>query len=261
MIPAWETAGLVVRQGGRLALRGAGLTILPGEMVGVLGPNGSGKTTLLRAGLGLLRPRAGTAALAGRPLDQIAEIERARLVGYLPQERRVGWNLAALEIAALGAPDLPAAKARAVAADMLGRVGLAGFEARGVLEMSGGERARVLLARLLASRAPLLVADEPAAGLDPDAQLLTLELLRAEAARGAAVVVTLHDLTLAARFCDRLVVLANGQVAAEGPPARALTPEILSRVFGLDGALIDSPAGPVLAAIRSAQRAPGEAGR
>ncbi len=253
MTPAWETAGLVVRQGKRLALRGAGLTVVPGELVGVLGPNGSGKTTLLRAGLGLLRPQAGTAALSGRWIDEIPEVERARLVGYLPQERRVGWNLASLEIAALGAPDLPPARAREVAADMLGRVGLSGFEQRGVLEMSGGERARVLLARLLATRAPLLVADEPAAGLDPDAQLLTLDLLRAEAARGAAVVVTLHDLTLAARFCDRLIVLKQGRVAAEGAPRDALTSEVLRTVFGLEGALIDSPAGPVVAATRSTQ--------
>ena len=123
--------------------------------------------------------------------------------------------------------------------------------AAGVLEMSGGERARVLLARLLATRAPLLVADEPAAGLDPDAQLLTLELLRAEAARGAAVVVTLHDLTLAARFCDRLVVLSSGRVAAEGAPAEALAPEVLRSVFGLEGALVETAAGAVVSARRA----------
>lgn len=251
MTAAWELRGLVVRHGVRPALRGAGLTASAGEVVGVLGPNGSGKTTLLRAGLGLQKIQAGMAALAGRELDTIPEIERARLVGYLPQERRVGWNLASLEIAALGAPDLPPAMAREVAAAMLGRVGLSGFEGRGVLEMSGGERARVLLARLLATRAPLLVADEPAAGLDPDAQLLTLELLRAEAARGAAVVVTLHDLTLAARFCDRLVVLFEGQVAAEGAPDRALTTEVLRSVFGLEGGLVETPMGLVVSARRA----------
>ncbi|MDO8297004.1 MAG: ABC transporter ATP-binding protein [Caulobacter sp.] len=251
MTAAWDLRELVVRQGGRPALRGAGLTVAAGEMVGVIGPNGSGKTTLLRAGLGLLRRDSGTAALSGRPIDAIPEPDRARLVGYLPQERRVGWNLASLDIAALGAPDLSPAAAREVARTCLARVGLAGFEGRGVLEMSGGERARVLLARLLATRAPLLVADEPAAGLDPDAQLLTLELLRAEAARGAAVVVTLHDLTLAARFCDRLVVLAKGQVAADGPAATALTPAVLRTVFGLEGELIQTPTGPVVSARRA----------
>ncbi len=251
MTPAWDLHDLVVRQGGRPALRGAGLTVQPGEMVGVIGPNGSGKTTLIRAGLGLLRRDSGTAALSGRPVDAIPEPARARLVGYLPQERRVGWNLASLDIVALGAPDLSPASAREVAQTCLARVGLAGFETRGVLEMSGGERARVLLARLLATRAPLLVADEPAAGLDPDAQLLTLELLRAEAARGAAVVVTLHDLTLAARFCDRLVVLAQGQVAAEGAAVTALTPNVLRTVFGLEGELIPTPTGPVVSARRA----------
>lgn len=250
MTAAWDLRDLVVRQGGRPALRGAGLTVAAGEMVGVLGPNGSGKTTLLRAGLGLLRRDSGSASLGGRPVEALSEQARARLVGYLPQERRVGWNLASLDIVALGAPDLPPVAAAEVAGTCLNRVGLAGFEARGALDMSGGERARVLLARLLATRAPLLVADEPAAGLDPDAQLLTLELLRAEAARGAAVVVTLHDLTLAARFCDRLAVLSNGQVAAEGPASVALTPAVLRSVFGLDGELIQTPTGPVVSARR-----------
>lgn len=251
MTAAWSLQGLVVRQGGRPALNGAGLEVAPGEMVGVLGPNGSGKTTLLRAGLGLLRREGGSAVLAGRPVDALSERDRARLAGYLPQERRVGWNLASRDIVALGAPDLPPTAAGDLAVLALARVGLAGFEDRGVLEMSGGERARVLLARLLATRAPLLVADEPAAGLDPDAQLLTLDLLRAEAARGAAVVVTLHDLTLAARVCDRLVVLSRGQVAADARPAEALAPDILRTVFGLDGGLVETPAGLVVAARRA----------
>ncbi len=251
MTVVWALKDLTVRQGGRSALRGASLSVAAGEMVGVLGPNGSGKTTLLRAGLGLLRRDGGTATLSGRSVDAVPETDRARLVGYLPQERRVGWNLASLDVVALGAPDLPPAAARSVAADCLARVGLAGFEARGVLDMSGGERARILLARLLATRAPLLIADEPAAGLDPDAQMLTLDLLRAEAARGAAVVVTLHDLTLAARYCDRLVVLSAGQVAAEGPADRALAPAVLNTVFGLTGGLVETPAGPVVAARRA----------
>jgi iron complex transport system ATP-binding protein len=151
---------------------------------------------------------------------------------------------------ALGAPDLPSSQALAVAGERLDRVGVADLAQRGVLDMSGGERARVLLARLLTTRAPLLVADEPIAGLDPDAQLLTLELLRGEAAGGAAVVVTLHDLSLAARYCDRVAVIDAGRVVAEGAPSVALSPEILARVFKLDGALVETPAGPVLAARR-----------
>ncbi len=250
-IAAWHIDGLVARLGGRKAVDGAKLTARPGEVVGVLGPNGSGKTTLLRAGLGLTKAEAGTVSLGGEPLHRLSEARRARLAGYLPQERRVSWNLAALEIVALGAPDLPPVRAREVAAEALARVGLAGFEGRGVLDMSGGERARVLLARLLATRAPLLIADEPAAGLDPDAQLLTLDLLRAEAARGAAVVVTLHDLTLAARSCDRLLILCRGRAVADAAPREALTPEVLRSAFGLEGRLADLDGELVLSARRA----------
>jgi len=121
--------------------------------------------------------------------------------------------------------------------------------------MSGGERARVLLARLLATRAPLLVADEPAAGLDPEAQLLILERLRQRAVDGAAVVVTSHDLALVARACDRLAVLHHGRLVALAPPREALSPQILAEVFALEGALIDSPAGLILAATRRAATA------
>lgn len=250
MTPAWTLQGLTARQGGKCVLDAASLGVQPGEVVGVVGPNGAGKTSLLRAGLGLLPLIAGEVWLSGQPLAELGPGERAALVGYLPQERRVAWNLPALMVASLGAVDLPEVQALAVARDSLARVGAADLAERGVLDMSGGERARVLLARLLATRAPLLVADEPTAGLDPDAQLLTLDLLRAQARAGAAVVVTLHDLSLAARSCDRVVVIETGQVVADGPPQVALSADILARVFKLDGALVDTPAGPVLAARR-----------
>jgi iron complex transport system ATP-binding protein len=247
----WTFEGVRAGPEGRAVLKGVSLSVRPGEVVGVLGANGAGKTTLLRAGLGLLPLQAGQVRLDGRPLAELNAAMRARLVGYLPQERRVGWNLAALRIVELGAPDLPAGEARAVAEACLARVGLEDFAGRGILDLSGGERARVLLARLLAARAPLIVADEPAAGLDPDAQLLALDLLREEAARGAAVVLTLHDLTLAARSCDRLVVLKAGEIVADGAPAEALSVEVLRSAFGVAGALVETPTGPVLAISRT----------
>lgn len=235
-----------VSRAGRRVLEAADLSVAPGAVVGVVGANGAGKTTLLRAALGLVPLDGGRAELAGRDVARLSDPERARLVAYLPQERRLGWNMSAWRIASLGAFRAPPAAARERAFAALGRVGLAGLEDRGVLEMSGGERARVLLARLLAAEAPLLVADEPAAGLDPDAQLLALELFREEAARGAAVVLTLHDLALAARFCDRLAVMAQGRIVADAAPDEALTPAILTRAFNLDGRLDSGLEGPVL---------------
>jgi iron complex transport system ATP-binding protein len=242
--------GASVRRGHERVVDGVSLEIAPGEVVGILGPNGSGKTTLLRAALGLFRLEAGAARLSGQGVHWRGPQEKARRVGYLPQERRLAWNVPAWRAASLGAMDQPPAAARTIAMDCLERVGLAALAERGVFDMSGGERARVLLARLFATRAPLLVADEPAAGLDPDAKFLTLELLRAHAAQGGAVAVTLHDLGLAARTCDRLLVLDAGRAAALGRPAEALTPRILADVFGLDGALIDTPAGATVAARR-----------
>jgi iron complex transport system ATP-binding protein len=251
--------GVEVRRGAAVVLADASLEVVPGEVVGLVGANGSGKTTLMRTALGLMRPAAGRIELGGISLERLSEPQRARIVGYLPQERRIGWNLAAWRIAALGAPSHRGDAGWAAALDALARVGLAEVARRGVLELSGGERGRVLLARLLATSAPLLVADEPAAGLDPDAQLRAMELLREEAARGAGVLVSLHDLSLAARSCDRLAVLHRGRLLTAGPPTQALSRRMLLDAFGLDGELLETEAGLVLAA-RRAQLAAGVVG-
>jgi len=250
MTAAFALENAAVRRGRVLVLQDVSVEARPGEVVGVVGANGAGKTTLLRAGLGLARLEHGRAELGGQDVRTLDDRQRAARAAYLPQERRVGWNLPAWRVASLGAAHLSPRAARERAQEALARVGLSALAGRGVLDMSGGERGRVLLARLLASHAPLMMADEPGAGLDPDAQLLTLELLRAEAERGAAVVLTLHDLSLAARACDRLVVLSAGRVIAEGPPRKALSPQVLAQAFGLDGQLEETSAGLVVAARR-----------
>ncbi len=250
MTAALTLTAATVKRGAATVLSAASLVVEPGEVVGVVGANGAGKTTLLRAALGLAKLDQGRAELAGRDVAALSDAERAALAAYLPQERRVGWNLPAWRVASLGAFERPPKEARATALRALARVGLLDLQDRGVLDMSGGERARALLARLLAASAPLLVADEPAAGLDPDAQLLAMDLFREEAKIGAGVVVTLHDLSLAARFCDRVVVLAHGRVVADGEPRSSLNVDVLAAAFGLDGGLTETIVGPVLAARR-----------
>jgi len=253
--PAAELESASVAIAGRAVLDCASLAVGPGEVMGVVGANGAGKTTLLRAALGLVRLTAGVVRLGGRPLGELSELQRAALAGYLPQERRVAWNMPAWRIVALGAAQAPPREARRRALAALEEMGLAALAERGVRDMSGGERARVLIARLLATQAPLLVADEPAAGLDPDAALRILEVLRQRAAGGQAVIATLHDLTLAARGCDRLAVMSGGRIVALGPPPEALSAEVLSQAFRLDGGLVDTPAGWVMAASRARPRA------
>ncbi len=245
---AMADCGVVL--GGRRVISGVSLEVRGGEVVGVLGANGGGKTTLLRAALGLARLTSGQVRLGGCPIGELTEARRAALAAYLPQDRRVGWNLPAWRIVALGLPLISPSRARPNTLAALGSVGAEDLAERGILDMSGGERARVLIARLIVTGAPLLIADEPAAGLDPEAQFQVMEVLRTRAALGAAVLVSLHDLTLAARCCDRVVVLGQGRMLADGPPAATLTPDLLASAFALDGALIPSAMGHVLAARR-----------
>ncbi|CAN7208173.1 ABC transporter ATP-binding protein [Brevundimonas sp. LjRoot202] len=239
------------RLGGRAVLDGANLQVDAGQLVALVGPNGAGKSSLIRAFAGLLPLTGGVARLGGDDVTTMSPRERAAQAAYLPQERRIAWNLPAIEVAALGAPFLAADEALERARRALVEVEADHLADRGVAEMSGGERARVLLARALATDAAALLVDEPIAGLDPEAQLMVLERLRMRADAGQAVLASLHDLPLAARFADRVVVLDHGAVAADATPLEALTPEILRRVFGLNARWVDGPDGPLLSAARS----------
>lgn len=237
--------------GKKPVVRNADLVIQAGELVALCGPNGAGKSSLVRVAAGLLKPTSGSVRYSGVQSSSLSARERAACLSYLAQERRVTWNMPAAELAALGAPFLAGTDALIRARNALEEVGVGRLHDRGVADMSGGERARVLLARALVSEAPLVLADEPIAGLDPDAQLLVLERLRARRDAGGAVLVSLHDLNLAAQYADRVVVLDQGAIVADASPIDALTKNVLHQVFSLDAVWVEGPDGPLLSARRN----------
>jgi len=234
-----EGAGLTVRLGGRAVVREADFAIRPGEIVGLLGANGAGKTTLLRALGGFVGLSAGQVRLDRRAIGAIDRLERGRLLAYLPQGAICHWPLNVEAVVALGRRPHQGPLARLLPGDIaaieaaMRFTDVADLAGRPVTELSGGERARVLLARALAVEPKVLLADEPVSGLDPGHQLDVMALLARHAAGGAAVVVVLHDLTLAARFCSRVVFVARGRVIADGPPDEVITRDALAECFGI----------------------------
>jgi len=230
--------------GGRRVVDGVSLDMPAGGLTVVVGPNGAGKTSLMRAMAGLLR-HDGRISLDGSDIGGMSAGERARRIAYLPQRAEFAWALPVRDAVGLGRLPhgdpfgrLSAADREAVDAAME-RLDLTGFANRPVTELSGGERARVMLARALATGAPLLVLDEPTAALDAAHQFEVMDLMRALAAEGRTVVAVLHDLTMAARFADRILVLDGGRAAAFGPPDETLTEARLAETFGLACAFID----------------------
>lgn len=224
--------------GGKTILDGVDLHIGEGELIGLIGPNGSGKTTLLRIMAGLLPPAGGTVSCDGRPLGQWDIVELARTIAYLSQEATVHWSLSVEQLVALGR--LPHRRSSAgrerdeIAVNQaMAATGIADLRHRTADTLSGGERMRVMLARALAVEAPMLLVDEPVAALDPFHQLQAMEVLKATAKTGAAVAVVLHDLSLASRFCDRLLLLHRGKTAATGLPEEVLTEANLSRAYNI----------------------------
>jgi iron complex transport system ATP-binding protein len=230
---------LTVTLGGRAVLREVDLALGKARLVGLIGPNGAGKTTLLRALAGLVQPAGGRVLLDGKPLAETSRRLRARRIAYLAQGQRVDWPLAVRRLVELGRlPHLepwahPSGTDRAAVEEALRATETGALAERAATALSGGERARVLLARCLAGDPEILLADEPVAGLDPYHALKVMELLSARAAAGMAVLVVLHDLALAARFCDALVLLSDGRVEATGAPLEVLSPARLARSYGI----------------------------
>ena len=227
--PLARVEDVTVRLGRRPVLENVSTEIRAGEVLGLIGPNGAGKTSLLRVLAGLVKPELGRLFV---PADPAA-------VGYLPQQGEAHWPVCVRYLVSLGRlPHLPPF-ARPDANDVafieaaLAATDIAHLAERTMAEISGGERARVHLARVLAGTPRLLLADEPVAGLDPRHQLEVMGLLRRQAREGRGVVLVVHDLALAARFCDRLVLLNGGRVAAEGRPTEVLTSERIAAVYGV----------------------------
>jgi iron complex transport system ATP-binding protein len=222
---------------GRPVLRDVSLALSSRHLVALVGPNGAGKTTLLRALAGLV-PSNGVIHVRGDALSSLSLRERARRFAYLPQGHVVHWPLPARDIVALGryphgATDparLTARDAEAVLRAMQA-ADVVEFSERRVTELSGGERSRVALARVLAVEAPVILADEPTSSLDPRHQIDVMKTLRQAADKGALVMVVTHDLGLAARFADTVLVLSEGRLVSQGDPAVALSEQVMGEVF------------------------------
>jgi iron complex transport system ATP-binding protein len=229
--------GLTWSVGGRDVVRGVSLETSPGETVGLVGPNGSGKSSLLRCLAGLRTPDAGSVTYDGRDVRGWGARRRAHRVAFVEQAVDVQSELRVAEVVGLGRTPFRSSWAgadatdRAVVAAALERVGLTDLADREWKALSGGERQRAHLARALAQRPRAVLLDEPTNHLDVKHQLALLELLSASR---QTVLVALHDLSLAARFCDRLLLLHDGRLVAAGPPAEVLTPGLLAEVFAVD---------------------------
>ena len=245
---ALTAASLSVRLARKVIVDGASLTLRTGEFAVLLGPNGAGKTTLIRALAGVL-PADGRIEIAGRPLSTLSLRERARRIAYLPQGHITHWPMDVASVVALGrhphadrfSPPTEADRKAVEAA--LNATGLEPLASRSVTSLSGGERARVALARALATQASILLADEPTMSLDPRQQLVVMELLASVAHGGTAVVAILHDLALAARFADRVLMMDRGRLVADGTVREVLTPEKIASVFGVEATLTETGVG------------------
>lgn len=235
-----------VRLGDRLILDGVGLETHPNAMIGLIGPNGSGKSTLLRCLYGALTPGSGAVLIDGDPIGALSARDVARRVSIVPQESVAGTGLRVIDMVLLGRHAQLGDVHRfteddyALAHDVLDRVGARQLAARRLAELSGGERQRVIIARCLAQRARVLLLDEPTNHLDVRYQHEVLALVKS---LGMATIVVLHDLNLAARYCDHVVLLHDTRIVCAGPMAHVLTPPVLEPVFGVPVRCLDDERG------------------
>lgn len=224
--------------GGKPLVTQVDLSVSSGELVALIGPNGAGKTSLLRAATGLVRPQSGAVLLAGKPIETYTPLQRARLIGYLPQARPMAWpnlveDLVALGRYPYGGATKISAQDDAIVTACLHQCEIAHLRHRHINTLSGGEQARVHCARVFAAQTPLLIADEPIAALDPRHQYRVMDLLAAYVAQGGGAIIVLHDIALAARHATRLVWMRDGEICADGTVADTLNAERLHEVFDM----------------------------
>jgi iron complex transport system ATP-binding protein len=239
-----EARGIDWSAAGRVIVDGVDCRVEPGSLVGVIGPNGSGKSSFLRCLAGLRTPDDGVVLVQGDTIGSLGRREVARRLAFLDQETSGDLPLTVLEVVMLGRTphkrlfDRDDDGDRAIAARALAATELTGFEARGWTTLSGGERQRARIARAIAQEPSILLLDEPTNHLDVSHQLQVLRLVRA---LGLACLAALHDLNLAAMFCDSLIVLHEGRVAATGPPAEVLTAALVRDVYGVACEIVSHP--------------------
>ncbi|TYT60907.1 heme ABC transporter ATP-binding protein [Natrialba swarupiae] len=228
-------------------LEDVSLSVSPGEFVGFVGPNGAGKTTLLRAISGALEPTTGTIEIGGTDVHDVSSRESSRLVAAVPQDTSLSFSFPVRDVVEMGRHphrsrfSPPTADDRLAVEDALERTRTAELADRPIDEISGGQRQRVVLARAVAQETPVLLLDEPTASLDINHQIETLELVRELVDDGRTVVAAIHDLDLAARYCDRLVMLAGGTLHADGSPSDVLTSETLAAAFHANATVTPNP--------------------
>jgi iron complex transport system ATP-binding protein len=244
-----EVEGLSFGFGDRRALDGVSFSLTPGSHAGIVGPNGAGKSTLLRLIAGVLTPEAGTVRFGGKPLSAWKRRELARRMAYVPQSAPADISYTAFEVVLagrfphLGYFGLESERDRQAARDALARLDAGSLADRPLSELSGGEQARVLVARALAQEPELLLLDEPTAFLDVGHRLDLYDRLREEnRSRGLGVLVVTHDLNMAAEYCDRVLLLSAGKLEADGTPAEVLTATRIGSVYGCEVAVDANPA-------------------
>jgi iron complex transport system ATP-binding protein len=224
---------LALKRSASLVLKGANAALEQGQITAICGPNGAGKSTLLMGLAGLIEPEGGAVSLDGQQLSQISPQARAQRIGYLPQSTDIAWDVSVANLVRLGRmPHRDRGEGAVEAA--ISALDLGHLRERPASQLSGGEKARALLARVLAGEPEWILADEPLAALDLAHQLRLLSHLRAAADEGVGVVLVLHDLALAMNYADRVLVLSEGGIAADGVPFEAMSEEIIAKVWGVD---------------------------